>query len=156
MQVIVGHKTVLPLKWAHKHLALCRNSCIFVNTMIDVLRRLFHFGKCIIKYLMQGTALCIENTNWIWKTVFVHIECFSEFSTKVYCGEIFLTTIFCLLKRKKCIPIFFFFGKQAMQPYITKPRFRHVNQKQGLKLPINTKDINFYSIRLITQTTLET
>ena len=38
---------------------------------------------------MQGTALCIENTNRIWKTLFVHIECFSEFLTKVYCGEIF-------------------------------------------------------------------
>jgi len=129
-----GLKTVLPLKWAHKHLALCRNSCIFVNTMIDVLRRLFHFGKCIIKYLMQGTALCIESTNRIWKTVFVHTECFSKFSTKVYSFEIFLTTIFCLLKRKKCMTIFFFVGKHAMQPYNTKPRFSSREPKTGVKV----------------------
>jgi len=69
--------------------------------MIDVLRRLLHFGKCIIKYLMQGTALCIENTNRIWKTLFVHIECFSEFLTKVYCGEIFLTTIVLFIEKEE-------------------------------------------------------
>jgi len=102
--------------------------------MIDVLRRLFHFGKCIIKYLMQGTALCIENTNRFWKTVFVHTECFSKFSTKVYCGEIFLTTIFLFFEKKKFMTIFFFLGKQAMQPHNTKPRFSSREPKTGVKV----------------------
>jgi len=83
---------------------------------------------------MQGTALCIENTNRIWKTVFVHIECFSEFSTKVYCGEIFLTTIFYLLEGKKCMTIFFFVGKQAVQPYNTKSRFWSREPKTGVNV----------------------